>query len=34
MNVFQSVQDEFEAIAGIVAEADTWEEIGEQNASE
>ena len=34
VNLFNSVKDEFEAIAGIVAEADTWEEIGEQNASE
>jgi len=34
MNIFSSVKDEFEAIAGIVAEADTWEEIGEKNASE
>ena len=34
VNLFNSVKDEFEAIAGIVAEVDTWEEIGEQNASE
>jgi len=34
INVFQSVKDEFEAIAGIVELANTWEEIGEQNASE
>ena len=34
VNVFQSVKDEFEAIAGIVELANSWEEIGEQNASE
>ena len=26
-NVFSSVQDEFEAIAGIVAQTDTWTEV-------
>ena len=26
-NVFNSVKDEFEAIAGIVAQSDTWTEI-------
>ena len=26
-SVFSSVQDEFEAIAGIVAESDTWREV-------
>ena len=26
-NVFNSVQDEFEAIAGIVAETDSWREV-------
>ena len=26
-NVFNSVQSEFEAIAGIVAQADTWKEV-------
>ena len=29
-NVFLSVQAEFEAIAGIVAEAGTWEEVTEE----
>ena len=32
INVFKSVQDEFEAIAGIVNLAGTWEEVGETNA--
>ena len=32
--VFNEVQQEFEAIAGIVELANSWEEIGEQNASE
>ena len=27
VNVFQSVQDEFEAIAGIVEQSGTWEEV-------
>ena len=27
MNVFESVKDEFEAIAGIVDESSTWEEV-------
>ena len=27
VNVFKSVQDEFEAIAGIVAMSDTWSEV-------
>ena len=27
VNVFQSVQDEFEAIAGIVEESSTWTEV-------
>ena len=26
-NVFNSVKDEFEAIAGIVAQTDTWREV-------
>ena len=26
-NVFNSVKDEFEAIAGIVAQSDTWKEV-------
>ena len=26
-NVFNSVQEEFEAIAGIVAQSDTWKEV-------
>ena len=26
-NVFNSVKDEFEAIAGIVAETDSWKEV-------
>ena len=26
-NVFDSVKDEFEAIAGIVAQTDTWNEV-------
>ena len=26
-NVFESVQSEFEAIAGIVAESDSWKEV-------
>ena len=26
-NMFNSVQDEFEAIAGIVAQSDTWKEV-------
>ena len=26
-NVFESVQSEFEAIAGIVAQTDTWKEV-------
>ena len=26
-NVFNSVKDEFEAIAGIVAQTDTWKEV-------
>ena len=26
-NVFNSVQSEFEAIAGIVAQSDTWKEV-------
>ena len=34
VNIFNNVKDEFEAIAGILAEADTWEEVGETNASE
>ena len=34
INVFNSVKEEFEAIAGIVELSGTWEEIGEQNASE
>ena len=29
LNVFQSVQDEFETIASIVEEATTWEEVSE-----
>ena len=33
INVFNSVKEEFEAIAGIVELSGTWEEIGEQNAS-
>jgi len=33
VNIFNNVKDEFEAIAGIVAEAGTWEELGEENAS-
>ena len=33
INVFNSVKEEFEAIAGIVELRGTWEEIGEQNAS-
>ena len=32
VNVFQSVQDEFETIAGIVEQSGTWEEVGESNA--
>ena len=31
-NVFNSVKDEFEAIAGIVEEAGTWEEVSETEA--
>ena len=27
VNVFQSVKDEFEAIAGIVEQSGTWEEV-------
>ena len=27
ISVYNSVQDEFEAIAGIVAQADTWNEV-------
>ena len=27
VNVFQSVQDEFEAISGIVEQSGTWEEV-------
>ena len=34
VNPFEAVQTEFEAIAGIVELANSWEEIGEQNASE
>jgi len=34
VNIFNNVKDEFEAIAGILSEADTWEEVGETNASE
>ena len=30
--VFNSVRDEFEAIAGIVEEAGTWEEVSETEA--
>ena len=26
-NVFNEVQDEFEAVAGIIAQADTWREV-------
>jgi len=33
INVFNSVKDEFEAIAGIVELSGTWEEVGEKNAS-
>ena len=33
VNIFNNVKDEFEAIAGILAEVDTWEEVGEKNAS-
>ena len=33
-DVFESVKDEFEAIAGIVEQSGTWEEVGETNASE
>ena len=33
VNVFQSVQDEFETIAGIVEQSGTWEEVGDTNAS-
>ena len=32
INVFKSVQSEFEAIAGIVEQSGTWEEVGETNA--
>ena len=34
INVFESVKQEFEAIAGIVEVSGTWEEVGETNASE
>ena len=30
INVFSSVKDEFEAIAGIVEESGTWEEVVEE----
>ena len=30
INVFSSVKDEFEAIAGIVEESGTWEEVTEE----
>ena len=30
--IFDSVKDEFEAIAGIVEEAGTWEEVSETEA--
>ena len=33
INVFDSVKDEFSAIAGIVQESGTWDEVGEENAS-
>ena len=33
INVFQSVEQEFSAIAGIVELSGTWEEVGETNAS-
>ena len=34
VNVFNEVKDEFQAIAGIVELSGTWEEVGEENASE
>ena len=34
INVFSSVKEEFEAIAGIVELSGTWEEVGETNASQ
>jgi len=34
INVFNSVKEEFEAIAGIVELSGTWEEVGETNASQ
>ena len=33
INVFESVKQEFEAIAGIVEQSGTWEEVGETNAN-
>jgi len=32
VNLFNEVKSEFEAIAGIVAETNGWEEVGESNA--
>ena len=32
VNVFNSVKDEFQAIAGIVEMSGNWEEVGEENA--
>jgi hypothetical protein len=34
INLFNTVQDEFEAIANIVGESETWLKVGEENASE
>ena len=34
VKVFDSVKEEFEAIAGIVELSGTWEEVGDTNASE
>ena len=33
VNVFDSVKEEFQAIAGIIELSGTWEEAGEENAS-
>ena len=33
VNVFESVQSEFEAISGIVELSGTWEEVGESDAN-
>jgi hypothetical protein len=33
INVFESVKDEFQAIAGIIELTGTWEEVGEKNVS-